>query len=172
MMNGMVLASLMRPSARTTGSCAAAFFRASRVRLDFVIVAAGTQDLEFLRLVAAHGLVNIERVHLFLFDGKIIHADHDLLFGLHRALILVRSFGNFFLREAILNGLDHAAHGVEPVKVVERALLHIERELFQEVRAGQRIDGLRHAGFVGNDLLRAQRDARRFLRGQRQRLVV
>ena len=35
-----------------------------------------------------------------------------------------------------------------------------------------RIDGVRHAALVRDDLLRAQRDARRFLGRQRQRLVA
>jgi hypothetical protein len=58
------------------------------------------------------------------------------------ALELVAGLGDFLLRIAALDGLHHAAHGVELVEVVERALFHVERHALHEVRAAQRIDGL------------------------------
>ena len=41
------------------------------------------------------------------------------LVGFDRTLILIRGFGNFFLRVAALDRLHHAAHGVELAEVIE-----------------------------------------------------
>ena len=51
-------------------------------------------------------------------------------------------------------------------------LLHAVGQRLDEVGAAQRVDRVRHAGLVGDDLLRAQRDPHRLLGGQRERLVV
>ena len=42
--------------------------------------------------------------------------------------------------------------------VVPRAALDFVRQRLDEIRAAERVDRVRHAGFVGNDLLRAGRD--------------
>ena len=42
---------------------------------------------------------------------------------------------------------------------------------FHEVGTGKRVDRVRHAGFVGDDLLRAQSDARGLFGGQGERFV-
>ena len=50
-------------------------------------------------------------------------------------------------------------------------VLDLVGERLDEVGAGERVHGVGGAGLVGDDLLRAQRDARCALGGQRQRLV-
>ena len=57
------------------------------------------------------------------------------------------------------------------VEVVLRAALHVERQPLDEIRAAERIDDAGDAALVRDDLLRAQRQRRRFLGRQRQRLV-
>ena len=54
---------------------------------------------------------------------------------------------------------------------LQRALFHVARQPLDEVRAAERIDDVGDAALVRDDLLRAQRDRRRFLGRQRQRLV-
>ena len=103
-----------------------------------------------------------------LVDHELVGADGDLLARFGGALELVAGLGDFLLRIALLDGRNHAAHRVELLEIIERAVLHVERQPLDEVRAAQRIDGLGHAGFVSDDLLRAQRDAHGFFRGQRQ----
>src|SRR5258708_18125097 len=97
------------------------------------VVTAFPQRLQFFGLALGYGFINVERDRRLFFDGKFVHTDDDLLFGFGRALELIGSLSNLFLRIAQLNGLDHAAHGVETVKIVESALLHIECELLHKV---------------------------------------
>ena len=85
---------------------------------------------------------------------------------------MVGGFSDLFLRISPLDRLDHAAHRIEFVEVVECAPLHFEGQTFQKVRTTQRIDRLRHSRFISDDLLGAQRDACRFLGRQGQRFVV
>src|SRR5258708_11930234 len=139
---------------------------------DVVIVTSRPKGFQLLGLALAYGLVNVEGILLFLFDSKIVHADNDFLFGFNRALVLVRSFGNFLLRITVLDGPDHAAHGVETVKILESAFFHVQGELFHEVGTAQRVHGLGHAGFVSDDLLRAQGDTGSVGGGQRQGFIV
>src|SRR5262249_9006477 len=140
--------------------------------LDFLVVAAGAQGLELFGLVAANALIDVEDFRLFLFDVEVVGAYDDLFVGFDGALVLVRGFGNLFLRIAVLDGAHHAAESVKFLEVVERALFHIDRQLFEEVGSAEGIDGLRDAGFVGNDLLRTQGDAGGFGGGQSQGFVV
>ena len=106
-----------------------------------------------------------------LFHDEIVHADDDLFLSLDRLLILVRRILNFALRKSLLDRRDHSAHRVEPLEVFPAAFFHIERQALDEIRAAQRIDRVRDAAFVGDDLLRSQRDSRRVLGRQRQRFV-
>ena len=56
-------------------------------------------------------------------------------------------------------------------EVGERAVLHVPGQLLDEIRSAERIDDVRDAALVGDDLLRAQRERRGFGGRQRQRLV-
>ncbi len=67
--------------------------------------------------------------------------------------------------------LDHAAVPLEVVHDLDDACLGGVGERLDEVRAAQRVGDPGHAGFVGQDLLGAQRERRGFLAGQRERLV-
>ena len=50
-------------------------------------------------------------------------------------------------------------------------LFDLVGQVLDQIRAGQRIDGIGHAGFVGDDLLGAQRHAHGFLGRQPEGLV-
>ena len=113
-------------------------------------------------------LQNFER--LFLRD-VIVHADHDFFFLVERDLIAIGGFGDFALRVAALDRGDHAAEGVDLFDVVPGAALDFVGQRFDEVGAAERIDGVGDAGFVGDDLLGAQRDRRREFGRQRPGFV-
>ena len=91
--------------------------------------------------------------------------------ALDRLLEAVRRLGDLPLREAFLDRLDHAAEAVDGVEVLPGAALHVERQPLDEVRAAERIDDAGDAALVGDHLLRPQRQRRRLLGRQRQRLV-
>ena len=71
--------------------------------------------------------VDVQRMRRFFLDDKLVHADDDFFLGLDGALVLVGSFGDFLLRITALDGLDHAAHGVQLAEVVEGSLFHLQR---------------------------------------------
>src|SRR3954468_14086621 len=62
--------------------------------------------------------------------------------------------------KALLDALDHAPHSIDRRKVFPRALLHVEREPLEEPGAAERVDGVRDAAFVRDDLLRSERQRR------------
>ncbi len=57
-----------------------------------------------------------------------------------------------------LDRLDHPAELVDPLEVLVAELLHPVGQRLDEVGAAERVDRVHHAGLVGDDLLRAQRD--------------
>ena len=91
--------------------------------------------------------------------------------ALDRLLEAVGALGDFLLWIAALDRLHHAAHPIDRVEVRQRFLFEVVRQPLDEIRAAQRIDDVGHAGFVGDDLLRPQRQRRRFGGRQRERLV-
>ena len=168
----MVLTSEIFPLLPAVGVFEAACFNAFEPALDFFIRAATAQGLKFFLLGARHRLTDVKNLRRSLFDDEIIHTDCDLLIGLDRPLVLVTRLSNLFLRVPTFDGLDHSAHLIELLEVFERALFHVESLLFDEVASAEWINRLRHARLEGNDLLRAQCDARGLFGGQRQRFVV
>src|SRR3712207_8870382 len=56
-----------------------------------------------------------------------------------------------------------------PYTTLFRSLLQAVGERLDEVAAAERVDGVRHARLVGDDLLRAQGDAHRLLGRERER---
>ena len=103
---------------------------------------------------------------------EVIYADDDLFFFLDGALKFVGGFLDFALDEAGLDGSEHqAAHGVDFFDVGERAGFDFVGEGFDGVRACDGIDGVGHAGLVGDDLLRAQGDERGVFGGESERFV-
>ena len=75
------------------------------------------------------------------------------------------------LDEALLDGRDGAAEVVDPRDERTRLRLELVGESLDEVRAAERIRRVRRAGLRREDLLRAQRDRRRALGRERERLV-
>ena len=71
-----------------------------------------------------------------------------------------------------VDGLERAAHRVDLLEIVVRGILELVGQPLDEVAAGERVRRGGHAALVGDDLLRAQRQARGRLRRQRQRLVA
>ena len=84
-----------------------------------------------------------------------------------RALVGVGGVHDLALREAGLDRLHHAAQLVDAAEVLEGAVDHALRHLLDELAAAERIDGVDDPRLVGDDLLRAQRDARVLLGRQR-----
>ena len=129
------------------------------------------QVLQLGCLLVARLLADVEDLLRRLVDDIIIDADDDLLFLLDGALVCVAGFGDLLLREAMLDGLHHAAHRVQLAEVFEGAVFHVLGQPLDEVGPAQRVRSVGHAGFIGEDLLRAQRDARGILGGQRECFV-
>src|SRR5258708_2618956 len=130
------------------------------------------QRRQLRRLLASDGLVNIENMRRFFFDGELVDAHSDFFFGLRRTLVLIRGLGNLLLRIAALDGLNHAAHGVELAEVVECTLLHLQRKVFYKVRSAHRINCMGYDRFLSNDLLRPQCVTRSFFCRQHHTLLV
>ena len=87
------------------------------------------------------------------------------------ALVAIAGVGDLALREAGVDGGDHAAHLVDAADVVVGRGFAFQRQLLQEVAAAQRIGRIGHAALIGQHLLGAQRDGHGVLAGQRVRLI-
>ena len=98
-----------------------------------------------------------------------VDADDDVL--LDAVALLVAPGRLVDLAGDELDGLDRAAELVDLGDQLARAGLEFVGQRLDVVRAGERVDGVGGARLVGDDLLGAQRDLRRALAGQRQRLV-
>src|SRR5258706_7793978 len=105
------------------------------------------------------------------FGNEIVHTDNDLVFFLDGALKFVRSFLDFSLDEAGFDGAQHSAHGIQFVDVGEGASFDFVGEVLDGVGAGDGVDRIGNARFMGEDLLGAQSDERGVFRGQRERFV-
>ena len=67
------------------------------------------------------------------------------------------------LLEAGLDRRERAAEGVDLLEVGARRLFQLVRQLLHEIRTSQRVGRLGHAGLVGEDLLRPERETGRLL---------
>src|SRR5437764_584294 len=74
-------------------------------------------------------------------------------------------------REPVSYARGRTAELLDPLDQFERALLELGGQRLDEVRATEWIGRIRAAGLLREDLLRSQRDPRRALRRQRERLV-
>ena len=101
-----------------------------------------------------------------------VDADDPAAAGVDLALQLEARVGDLALGEVLLDRLDHAAELVDAREVRVGAALELVGQRLDVVGAAERVDRVRHARLVGDDLLRAQRDPHRLLGGQRERLVV
>ena len=79
--------------------------------------------------------------------------------------------GDQALQVAVLDRADHSAVPLEVIHDLDDAGLGGVGQRLDEVGAAERVGDAGHAGFVGQDLLGAQRQRRGFLGGQGERLV-
>src|SRR5206468_1881096 len=103
----------------------------------------------------------------FLVDDEVVDTDHDPTLLLELFLVAERGVRDLLLEEADLDRRDDAANLVDALEVGLSLPFHLVGQRLHEVAAAERIDGVRYAGLVGEELLRAQGDARRTVRRQR-----
>ena len=104
--------------------------------------------------------------------GVLVDADDDAPARVDLGLQLVGGVGDLALGVVLLDRRDHPAELVDLGEVVVGLALELVGQRLDEVGAAERVDRVRHAGLVGDDLLGAQRDAHGLLGRQRERLVV
>src|SRR6267143_5152708 len=130
-------------------------------------VALGAQSVQASDLGALDFGIDAERRDgAFFLCDEAVHADHDLLFFFYGTLEVVGSFLDFPLDETCFNGAQHSAHLVDLREIGRGKGFDFVGERFASVGAGDGIDSVGDAGFVGEDLLRAQGDQRSVFGGQ------
>ena len=102
----------------------------------------------------------------------LVHADDHRLARIDGDLGAVGRFLDLPLDEPGLDRRQRSAHSIDPLEELDRSLLDLIGQLFDRERAGDRVDRIRGAGLRRDDLLRAERQPRRFLGWQGQRLVA
>ena len=101
-----------------------------------------------------------------------VHADDHALTRLDLLLPLERGVLDLALDEALLDCRDTAAELIDPLDQLPGARFELVGQRFDVVRPAERIGGHDRSRLVLQDLLRAQRDRRRPLGRERERLVV
>ena len=135
-----------------------------------LLVAVGLELLQPLDLLALGLRVDAQDLDVVeLVGDELVHADDDVLLLLVALLVAPGRLLDLGADER--DALDRAAELVDLVDQLLRARLDLVGERLDEVGAGERVDRVGGAGLVGEDLLRAQRDPRRPLGRQRERLV-
>src|SRR3989339_809462 len=125
-----------------------------------------------LELFLFHLFVDLEgRDRLFLLCYVLVDADHDLFAMVYLLLETISGIGDLELRVPLFNRRDHAAHVVDLGDVLPRLFLHLVGQGLNEVGAGERVDRVGDACFLGENLLGAQRDLDGVLGGEGQHLV-
>src|ERR671925_11157 len=113
--------------------------------------------------------VELDRLRLVLLVP--VDADDDALARLHVSLVLERRVLDLPLKDPLLNRRHRPAELVHPLDQLPRRFLELRSQRLDEVRAAKGVCSVRPARLVREDLLRPQRDLRRALRRQRERLV-
>src|SRR5229473_5424474 len=85
--------------------------------VDFGLGAIGAEPFQANGLAVRDRLVNLQNVERLFFGYEIVHADDNLFLFVYSHLVTIRSFGDFALRIAALNGGDHATHGVDALDI-------------------------------------------------------
>src|SRR4029453_11440548 len=118
-------------------------------------VAARPPRLDALDLVALEGGVDVEDLDLLLVRVLVaVHAHDHALAALDLVLEAEGRLGDLALEEVLLDRRDDAAELADAPEVVVCLLLEPVRQLFEQVRAAQRIDRVDDAGLVREYLLR------------------
>src|SRR5256885_10747692 len=117
--------------------------------------------------------VDLERrdVRPIAFRCVLVDPDDHLLAFLDLLLEVEGGLGDLALRIAALDGFDHPAHPLDLSQVSLESLLHATRQCLEVVAAGERVNGVRDAGLVSDELLGPERKGHRLFRRQRVGLV-
>src|SRR3954447_799021 len=130
-----------------------------KLALDARAVAPRPHPLHAVDLLALERWVDPQRRDLPVVLVAVgVHAHHPAPAGVDLGLQLEARVGDLALREVLLDRVDHAAELVDAREVRVGLPLELVGERLHEVGAAERVDGVRHAGLVGDDLLCAQRD--------------
>src|SRR5579864_7809932 len=153
-------------------SVAGSLFDAGDGRLPGGSVAAGAQGAEALELPALESRIDTLNLRRLVTLGlEAVDPDHDLLQAVDRLLEVIGGVLDFTLHVTKLDSAQRAAEMVDLGQVSVGARLDLVGERLDEIRAGQRVDGVGHPGLVADDLLSAQGNARRFFGRQAQGFV-
>src|SRR5690606_24915564 len=128
--------------------------------LDGAGVAFGPQPFELLELLGADlGVVDLQHVDLLVgFGPVLVDADDGLTSGVDARLGARRGLLDAHLRDARVDGLGHAARGLDLVDVRPRAAGEVVGELLDERAAAPRVDHARGAGLLLQQQLRVAGD--------------
>src|SRR6185369_2378328 len=139
---------------------------------DFLRIAARLEGRDFLALLLLEAAVDAQDLErLAVFHRVAVDADGDVLVFVDRLLECVCGVGDLGLRIADLDRAHDAAEIVDAADVLLGLALHAVGERFDRIAAAERVDGVHDAAFLGEDLLRAQRDGDRLFRRKRERFV-
>ncbi len=95
----------------------------------------------------------------------LVHAHDHRVAALHAHLLLVGAASDLLLEERRRDGPGGTAQLIDARQQLHRARLELGREMLHVVAPRQRVGGGRHARFVRQNLLGAQRQCRRSFRG-------
>ena len=136
------------------------------------MVAFGAYPGHPLLLAFFQGQIDPQQFVVVVFlDREIVHPDNNLLPGFNGLLIAERGVVNLALLIAVLNRLDGSAQRVDPLDILDRLGLQFVGQGFDKIRTGQRVNGVRSPGLVGDDLLGTQRHPHRVFGRQGQGFV-
>src|SRR5690606_3179298 len=122
------------------------------------IVAVSPQLAKLFGLALPDRRIELEKFDWFIRRLELVDADDDALLLLDFALVPVGSFLDLLLLEALFERSEGAAHVVDGLDVLAGFVLEAIGQVFDEVGATERVDDVGDAVFVGDDLLRAERD--------------
>src|SRR6267378_3357554 len=135
-------------------------------------VTLGTESVEASDLRALDIDVDTERGNgTRFFRHEVVHSYDDLFFFLDGTLEFVSRFLDFTLDKASFDGAQHSAHLVDLRQISRRERFDFVGEGFDGVGAGDGVDSVGDAGFVGEDLLGSEGDERGVFGGKCERFV-
>ena len=127
---------------------------------------------DLFSLQFANGAVNAEQVlRRFFFLSELVDADDYATAGFNVHLPFVSGILDLFLDVALGDSFRSATDFINLVDVFPAFFFQFVGQSFYIVGAAQRVNGVSQAGFVSNDLLRAQSDGNGFSRRQSQCFV-